>query len=187
MLKIAINGKARSGKDTFAKILKSKLLEKEKICIVDIFAFADPLKKAAKVMFPLISDDWLYGKSELRENIVPGTDFSVRDLLIDISNLGKKYNPNIWIDNMDQKIKKTCHDAIIISDQRFIAEFSYLLQNKFLTIRIKRDDCKISSDVSETEQDGILDMNYDYIIDNNKDLFSLEKQASEIIALLYSK
>lgn len=184
MIKVSLTGKANSGKNLTAEML-AELLEEEggQPCFM---AFADPIKEMAKIAFPDIPDEWLYGSSTHRNQIIPwafkdGVPLTVRQLLIDIGNdFGRKYNPNIWIDNFGSRFRDVEDEVVIVSDGRFRNEFDYLKSLGFYQVRILRSSHTKINDVSETDQDGILDSEFDFVIDNNGTKEDLERQVKII-------
>ena len=66
MIKIAISGKANSGKNTLAKLIKQEL-KQQSINSCKFLAFADPIKKMSLIAFPDIPKKWLYGSSNYRD------------------------------------------------------------------------------------------------------------------------
>jgi hypothetical protein len=188
MIKVSLTGKANSGKNLTAELL-AELLETEGFTPCCFMAFADPIKEMAKIAFPDIPEEWLYGSSTHRNQIIPGAfkdgvPLTVRQLLIDIGNdFGRKYNPNIWIDNFGSRfIHEVGNGAelVICSDGRFRNEFDYLKGLGFYQARILRNSHTKINDVSETDQDGILDSEFDFIIDNNGTKEDLERQVKII-------
>jgi len=180
-IKIAFSGKAGSGKNTAVNIFKKyihKDYHKKKLW-ARVFSFADPIKEIARKYFPALPRKYFFGKSAYRSHIIPntkdiyGNDLTVRKLLQDIGSQGRKYNENIWTDNIMSSVKKFDNYngtygkwVVIVSDVRFINEFNTLKENGFKLIRIKRDVEELD-DLSEKEQDLIYDSQFDYIVDNN--------------------
>jgi hypothetical protein len=190
MLKIAISGKARTGKNTVSKILTSYIPGE-----VATIAFADPIKRMAEEMFPSMPKEFLYGKSEYRSKIIPGAfkneqPLSVRDLLIDIgTNLGRSYKEDIWLDAFDYHLKTALNNSksVIITDVRFRNEFDHLKSLGFYQIRVSRETNLEINHISETNQDSINDNEFDYILNNNRTIESLEKEVKNIYFLISSK
>lgn len=180
MIKIAISGKARSGKNTvvsmFLKYLKFEN-SKEKV-----IGLADSIKHIAKTMLPEASNECLFGPSELRSTIISdkyvdidGNPLTHRQVLLDIGKLGRMYNKNIWLNLVVQDaIKSTDIHTYICTDCRFINECNYFKNNGFTMIRVLRDNCAKIDDPSETEQDNIPNSEFHYIINNNRTLQELE-------------
>jgi hypothetical protein len=180
--KIAISGKANSGKNTVALLLVEKL--KFKNSKEKIVAIADPMKRIVKMMFPEASEECLYGPSELRSNIISDkfTDKSEkllthRQALIDLGAFGRQYNKNIWLNCLVQDANQSADiNTYIASDVRFLNEFYYLKQAGFTMIRILRNNCSKIDDPSELEQDKILNSEFDYIVNNNGSLDDLSEE-----------
>lgn len=195
MYKIAITGKANSGKNTVGKLLIKSLFKNTEYFkgYYHFIAFADPLKKMARITFPEIPRKWLYGPSKYRAEIIPGAfkngvPLTVRQVLIDLGNdFGRKYKSDIWIKNFDHtfnKLVKKQASAIVVTDVRFRNEFDHLKELGFFQIRLVRDAQLKISDVSESNQDSIRDDEYDAIIVNNSTLADLKERVNEIIAQL---
>lgn len=184
--KIAISGKANSGKNTiasmFVEILKSDN-SKEKIV-----ALADPMKRIVKIMFPEALDDCLYGPSELRSNIISekfidknGKPLTYRQALIDLGAFGRQYNSDIWLNSLVEDANKSNDiDTYIASDIRYCNEFYYLKNADFIMIRILRNDCMKIDDSSETEQDLIPNYDFDFIINNDQTIEKLHDTVMSI-------
>lgn len=185
MIKIAITGKANSGKNTAANLIKKNILDCNPNLRPVLMAFAEPLKEIASIMFPFISKKWLYGSSKLRDNIVKGIlnaegqPLTIRRLLIDIgTKFGRGYKDSIWLDNFEHRLQEKItfgKDLIILTDCRFINESAYLKNNNFFMVKIVRNSASQLSHVSETEQDQIPNSDFDFIIDNNSDLNYLKQ------------
>jgi hypothetical protein len=185
--KIAIVGKANSGKNTVANLISKNLNSKCKL-----ISFADPLKKIVEIMFPNLPKKFLYGKSKYRSEIIPGAykngiPLSVRQLLIDIGNdFGRQYSNEIWINSLDNKVSNlTKLDySVIVTDVRYRNEFNYLKSNNFSTIKIVRKESLNINHISEIDQDSIDNSEYDYILDNNSSLIDLRGSIINIIDTL---
>jgi hypothetical protein len=197
MYKIAITGKANSGKNTLGKLIVDHL--KERVVLkygdhkiptrIKYIAFADPLKKMARLAFPHIPRKWLYGPSKFRSEVIPGAfkdgvPLTVRQLLIDLGNdFGRKYQSDLWIRNLEHRVNKFAEnktEIVVVTDCRFRNEFDYLKSAGFLQIRLLRDSHTKINDISETNQDGILDSEFDYVVHNNGTLNDLIKEANKI-------
>lgn len=175
VIKVAICGKANSGKNTTSTIIAKALAKDEdNIWYWNIMAFATPIKNMILEMFPQADRGCLFGASELRNKVIPnavnknGEPLTYRQACIDIGTLGRQYNKNIWVNAFDEKIKQmNTHDLIICNDLRFINEYVYLKNKQFFIIKLIRDTVAKSLDATETEQDGIRLEQFDYILDNN--------------------
>jgi hypothetical protein len=178
MYKIAISGKANSGKNVTGK----RLIECLKLTNYKICAFADPIKQIAKIMFPQIPDSDLWGPSDNRTKVIENESITIRQLLINIGENFKYINNNVWINHFD-RVSKECilaNQDVILTDLRFITEYDYLKANGFILIRVKRDKIKTASDKTETEQDKIPDDKFDFVIKNNSTLYDFHKEIDSL-------
>jgi hypothetical protein len=200
--KIAISGKANSGKNTAAHLIADKFCEY--IEEYTMLAFADPIKEMALLMFPWANKKCLYGPSKLRNNIIPhaankqGEPLTYRQALIDMGTLGRSYKSDIWVDVLADRIKKSPDrdfiyqqplvfpappidkTLLLITDLRFVNEMEYLKSEGFFIIRLLRDTDQIINHGTETEQEKIRDDEFNLIIDNNSTLENLTKQIDQI-------
>ena len=181
--KIAISGKANSGKSTTAKLFENTIPGKSKI-----IALADPMKQIVKTIFPEARDECLYGPSELRSEIIDkkyinmyGSPLTHRQALLAIGAFGRSYNNDIWLNMLvsDANSSKSIN-TYIVSDARFSNEFSYLKQSGFTMIRLIRKNSTHINDVSETEQDSIDNSEFDYVIYNDGTIDNLQQEVKNI-------
>jgi hypothetical protein len=194
MYKIAISGRANTGKNTLGKMIVKELRQKTgKNLSVSYMALANPIKSMAYVMFPSIPKKWLYGPSEFRSEIIPGAfkdgkPLTVRQVLFDIGTLlGRGYKDDVWLDNFDEILRQNAKsNIIVVPDERFRNEFDHLKAKGFYQIRLYRPtDEPIINHISETGQEAIKDSEFDFVIHNDKSLKHLRKLIStEIVPLL---
>jgi hypothetical protein len=189
MYRLAIIGKANTGKNTVGTLLVKSLSAQS----AKFIAFADPLKQMACIAFPEIPRKWLYGSSKYRNEVIPGAfkdgvPLTVRQLLIELGNdFGRKYKRTMWIDNFYIRLEKAYlknPEVIVVTDCRFRNEFDFLKSEGFFQIKILRDTHIKINDISETNQDGILNSEFDAIIDNNGTKAQLKYQVNKIVAQL---
>lgn len=186
MYKIAISGKANSGKNTLSNLISSKLFNI--FGKAELLAFADPIKKMIEIAYPDLPKEYLYGSSDLRSKIIPGAfkdgvPLSVRQLLIDLGNdFGRLYKKDIWISNFDFHFNKLVsqNTNVIVTDLRFRNEFDHLNSLGFYKIRIVRNESLRINDLSETDQELIKNSEFDCIIDNNCSLSDLSEKVENI-------
>lgn len=208
--KLALSGKANSGKGTVSKIFEDKLSN----CFTktQTFAFADPMKNIVKIMFPSISSEWLWGDSQLRSCKIPnakdsnGSDLTCRQCLLDLGKLGRSYQSNIWIDATLKLVNSFLSDheykgltflsdrgdpgffdrkIACINDVRFSNEFDALRKDGFFICRIVRpENVSKINDISEIDMDNIPDSKFDYVIVNDGPLTKLEKEVEILISKL---
>jgi hypothetical protein len=194
MHKVAIIGKANSGKDTLGKILMKSYRKVSTNQYTAKIALADPVKEIGRLMFPKIEKKIFFGPSENRKTAIPnafknGEPLTVRQLLIDIgTGLGRSYNEKMWLDVFDTRSEQyeACGcGLLIVTDVRFRNEFDHVKNNGFFTIKLNRDSHTKINNISETDQDGIHDDEYSYILNNNNSLQSLKDEVSnKLIPLL---
>jgi cytidylate kinase len=183
MLKIAISGKAGSGKNTVASLITDVLkLTPEQY---RISAFANKIKELTVAFFPGCSQEDLYGASELRQNkiisdinkVIP-TSATYRAVNLDIGKLGREYNSRFWVahEALNYMQAPVQTKVYMIADLRFIEEYEWVKDNDFTLIRVKRDNLIKINDVSETEQDKLADGMFDMVLDNNGSMDDLRQQ-----------
>ena len=123
---IAISGKAESGKDTIAKMLKQQLEEQNyKVMIIH---FADVLKFVCRQYF-----DWNGEKDEYGRTILQQVGTEMRE----------KNNPNMWVNITKELIRGIGaeFDYVLVPDTRFKEEINML--NEYFdctSVRVLRQD-----------------------------------------------
>lgn len=191
MFKIAITGKANTGKNTVSNLIIEELnKEIQDYSRFKTIAFADPIKEMARQMFPTLPKEYLYGSSENRTKEIPGAfkdgkPLTVRQLLIDLgTGVGREYKENLWLDVFDHTFKiakNKKRKVVIVTDVRFRNEFDHLKKLGFYQIRLLRDSHIKINHSSETNQESIKDEEFDAIINNNGSLDDLILKVKEII------
>ena len=166
---IMICGKARSGKDTLADFLISRLKDK-KPCKVQIGQYIE--------YYAMKYFGW-DGEEETKP----------RDLLIHLGTdiIRNKIDPNFHINRLvqDLEVLSYFYDTFIVSDVRFPVEIEKVKEkyDDVVTIKISRDSEELNqsqkSNITETALDNYTD--YDYVIDNNGTLEELEQRAIDIM------
>lgn len=203
MYKVAICGKANTGKNTLANLLQQELYKRDSVEYATkngddappflfswkSIAFADPIKEIVEIMFPHCNRECLYGSSALRSEPIPGAfkgdkPLTYRQVLLDIgTEVGRAYNDKIWLENFDsryeQLLLKTKQNLLVVTDVRFRNEFEHLKRKGFFQIRLYRETgMPTINHVSETNQSSILDEEFDYVLYNNKSLDDLREEIS---------
>lgn len=188
MYKIAICGKANTGKNTLSKMLVKQLREhNNKYMSASYMAFADPIKEMVGIMFPELPRKFLYGSSKYRDEIVPGAFkegklLTIRQLLIDLGTAGREYQPDIWLNNFDKRLNEIYRSIVVVTDVRFRNEFEHLRNKEFYQIRLYRDTGQPEiQHISETGQQFIQDSEFNYVIKNNGSLNDLKTEISNCI------
>lgn len=129
MIKIALSGTARAGKDTFANILE-KELESQGYSVVKL-AFAAHLKR-------------------LYEQLFQPEDLSIkpRDAYITLGNAFREIDSNYWIDAVEVSLRSLeaideanpdSNLAVIITDTRYFNESLWASQEGFIVVKVDAD------------------------------------------------
>ncbi len=184
MYKIALCGKANSGKNTAANLITASLVDDHSTWYSRTMAFADPIKEMIEIMFPHVKKKNLYGSSALRNTVIQGAvdkkgqPLTIRQALIEIgTGMGRAMNDSIWLDVFDHRYAKYAkkNDAIIVTDVRFPNEFKHLKDKGFIMVKILRDGPKLN-DLTETTQDSIPLSDFHWVLRNEGTLEELEDQ-----------
>lgn len=170
-----IHGKARSGKNFTAEILKTeyeKLGKRVLIC-----GFGDPVKDTMTRYFGITDFKSPEGRSAIQHYA---------------TDICRAKNDKVWADILSKwlYVVQDLFDIIIIADWRFLSERELILWDWYhldiKTILVLRDgknwsdlDNKQQSHQSETELDNYK--NFDYTIYNYKDEEYIRKQVLSII------
>jgi hypothetical protein len=190
MIKIAICGKANSGKNTVSKMITKEIRERKRSYqSVSYIAFADPIKEMVRLMFPALPKKFLYSSSKYRSEIIPGAfkdgqPLTIRQALIDLgTGVGRQYKETVWLDAFDEECKNHNYtDILIVPDLRFKNEFDHLKNKNFYIIKLYRDNnSTIINHASETSQDQIPDSDFDYILPNNGTMQDLKLLVTDVV------
>lgn len=127
MIKIALAGTARAGKDTFANILEREL-ENQGYEVIKV-AFADYLKELYQKLFAHIP-----------------TTTKPRDAYITLGNAFREIDPNFWIRpveaislGLEHAEVESSPVALIITDTRYYNEALWAEQEGFLVVKVDAD------------------------------------------------
>ena len=165
---IIFSGKQYSGKDTAAKILM-EILPDYKRC-----ARGDIIKIEYGKLHNLSYEQIEANKSQYRQG------------LIDLGNWGRQQSPNYWLEKIIAQ-----EGNIVVTDVRIKHEYEVFKRAGALSIRVEADrevrearGGKLigEDDVTEVDLDNIQD--WDFVIDNNKDYETLEKEVLKIVEQL---
>jgi len=176
MILIGVTGKARSGKDTVAKMLIEDL-ELMK------YSFADPMKEAARVMFGL-TDEHVNG--DLKETVIPELGVSPRHILQTLGTDWVRDMIRLWVvlaqrrlDAIRELGPASFCNGLIVPDVRFEDEAMFIHDNGGILIHVVRDGApKVEAHRSEN---GIEFQEGDILIDNNGSLEDLHLTVSSLI------
>lgn len=185
-------GRAGSGKDTCATLLKNKLtfsLHCDPHEIIQL-SFAGPLKRDLANMLQI--DETYFHDRVLKESPVPGYEqHTPRSLMTWYGTLMKqKFGNDFWIRRMAQEINIRKHSSkcIMITDVRFVDEMEFIRSRGGEIIYMDRDKVlhPIDTDTAHISELSVYaclkrcqDDSFDYIhIDNNWN--STQKLENEI-------
>ena len=187
-MNIALTGKARSGKDTVARVLVEEYGYRR-------VAFADALKEMALEINPIIA---CYTKDGYEIVTVPLVDLvefegwelakdiypEVRRFLQQLGSSVRKRNPMFWVGIVEEAIEDAEREGVpvVVTDCRYFNEANTLQEHYgFSLIRITRPGVD-SGDTheSETEMDGY---EVDYELLNDSDIAALKYYASTMTKL----
>lgn len=115
VVKVAICGKIRSGKDTVGDYLVSKHGFKR-------YAFGDGIKEVIRLIFP---DEMEQGKP--------------RKLLQDLGQKMREIDPDVWVDHVVRKVEADGAKRIVITDLRQPNEYEALRNAGFYIIKLNVD------------------------------------------------
>lgn len=176
ILKIAVAGEIRSGKNTVCDCIKE--LSKEPL---QELYFAEGIAEIIEKYFP---EAW-YSEGKPRKHYQ------------DIGQFMRSINPDVWVNNTASKyerLKKAGFTDFIVTDLRQHNEYQWLKENGFIIvkvetepeIRIQRmkdsgDNFDFQSLVHPVEQQ-IKHLPYDYLITNNTTIEDLRVQVADMIA-----
>ena len=166
---IMLAGKAGARKDTVADIIVSNVDRSKK------FAFADDLKLIAKHL------GW-DGKKDDRGRL----------LLQQLGALGRRYNINVWANQVMWKIEDelldTTNNTFVISDFRFPNEYEVLRKRYFdvVTVNIIGRQRRLSQEAAkDVSENSLKDFRFDFTINNNGSLEDLKHKVLKIVGGLY--
>lgn len=175
---IAICGVKRSGKDTLAEILKSKIPSAE------VYHFADHLKD-------LVCQKYGVTRQELEELKVQDTVFrdgmTMRQILQTWgTNDVVTYDQMYWVQALMRLIDKEKPKCPIIADLRFDHELQYLKEHHWFLVKIEYN-VHTDNHVSETEQLGFNPSDFAFVINNNNHSANLDLEADKLLEVYRSQ
>jgi dephospho-CoA kinase len=179
VVKIALTGKLRSGKDTAANHIYIRHS-------FNRVAFGDALKKNAHATFPWVSE---FSKP--------------RELYQQFGQLMRQIEPDVWIKHAERAVKGAI-DAnvnigagkvgVVITDLRQPNEYEWARENGFTIIRVTAPDedrlwrAKLAgddfteADLEHETESHIDGFSVDYTVENNGTIDGLKAQVDAIIA-----
>lgn len=183
---IQLSGKKRAGKDTVAKYLTTAL-ETAYDYKVDVISFAEPMKNIIATTLGISLEDLDLFKNRddiyrLRvidlDSSTPLRSTDCRQILQQFGSeaMKKWFGNDVWVNLLNQRIKDSTADVIIIPDWRFqIEELTSSLK-----IRVNSNLCDLNdTHVSETELDSYE--HFDLVL-NNDDYKLTQQQIEWLVA-----
>ena len=167
---ICISGKQYSGKDTLAKIILNNFKDFRRMAIGDAIKLE-------------------YGKiNNLTYEEIDSNKGIYRNGLIELGNKGRAINPDYWLNKLIE-----VDFNIVVPDVRLIHEAEIFKNAGAFLIRIeasydarkKRGTITNNNDITETELD--LYDGFNYVIQNEFDYETLEKNAVDLMDKLKQK
>ena len=204
---IGMVGRARSGKDTFAQLLKEafKDLTGDEYIFM---AYAGILKEQVGESFGLTKEQ-LYGDQKelpdgryLRPTLpycagssgepngdgkLPNPHWTAREIMQAYGEFHRSIDVNYWVKKVVDKIEKECYSNVIITDIRYPNELSAINTFSGVSINIVREDAPEihgSKHSSETSMDSVTD--YDFVVNNNGTIEDLKEVAYSLAHRLVS-
>jgi len=202
-LLVALSGRARSGKDTFAEYLID-ILESEYGRSFKVDAFAHKLKQMCLEHFNL-SREQLWGDDKEKVDLrypyklkiqqYPGSPFyeydagykpmrywTPREIMQELGSFYRKIDRDFWVRKLDERWKYASYTDLVITDVRHINECEYVKDNKGILIRVLRGDPQNIHNMeheSETALDEFGDDYFDINIQNDGSLEDLQAVAKD--------
>lgn len=188
---ISLTGQKRSGKDTVASLF---MLHNHNI---RKYAFADPVRDAAKAFFGwsdvMFTDEYkeqvdeFWGISPRQALQYLGTEVGRIGVAKQFPIFEIRTGDTIWIKRFRKFLNEnTDADAVVISDTRFMNELNYVKEVKMsmgfpvITIGITRPGTVVDGHASETEVQKCVD-NSAYNIVNDGTIDKLDKAVQAIM------
>lgn len=184
---IGIVGKAQSGKDTIATLMKDMFLEQYKINF-ELVAFAAYLKELCGKHFNLTHEQ-LYGDKkewyDVNRPKVGGSCWNARDIMQFVGESVRSIDYNFWVKELDRRIKG--FGNVIITDVRHFNEFEYVKNNNGYMLNIQREirkEIATNTHISEVALDGYESSRYDFVIVNSHTVDELKIVVESTVDML---
>lgn len=175
---LGLTGLAGCGKDTIARIMS------ENSTNIELYALADPLKKAASSIFNIPLDSFY--NQNLKEMVEPYWDLSPREMLQKLGTEACRnvFGEDIWLKSGESYIKDLLNKGktVIVTDIRFDNEAQWIKDNGGIIIEIQRDNLKKQEKHNHSSEQGISIEKF--ILKNNGTLENLKEDLLNTIKLL---
>jgi len=176
---IGMSGYARSGKDTVGNYILEKYKNNAQ------YSLADPIKKAASIIFD-VPLDYFYNPL-YKEVVIEFWGFSPREMaqLLGTEGCRNVFMEDIWLKRAELEIEKSSAEYFIIPDIRFPNEASWMNKMNGTLIHIIRDGCDGNVGKANHQSEAGYDLTLaHHIITNNGTLEELYKKIENIPGLI---
>lgn len=164
---ILINGKKRSGKDYFARLLQDELYKNKKTSYV--IGFADPIKEIISKTLNVSLSDLDTFKNDKEKIIVRKNGFQeiITDFRQVLQTFGTEamkpiFGDDIWVQLLIKKAKESNVDYVIVPDFRFLCE-----KISPITVKIRNDEIDNACKDSHASENELNDFKFSYTINNS--------------------
>jgi len=185
---IGVSGKARSGKDTFAKML-SKALQRKTGQAYVLMAYAHELKLRVQKDFDMSYEQLWGDEKEVPDKRYPKPDgdgyWTPREVLQAYGQFFRTIDYDFWVNYLFRVVEEKGYKSVLITDVRHINEVDAVVDRKGYHIRVERDDKDTvhnEQHISETALDD--GHRVDFTVVNNHTLKALEVAADEVVDFL---
>jgi hypothetical protein len=202
--KIALTGKMHSGKTTVRKILTDSGHGN-----YQPFAFADAVKDVSvktinMAILEIFTRTGQHGKPVTRGDIEKEKGF-YRPVPQFIGTLGRRIDPDLWVDILKFSLPFGANDKVVIDDLRFKNEERFLRANDYTIVKVYRPEDQRRHSIREDilAQTGnyptyeyleqimnadseieVGDITPDYVINNDSSWVRLEKEVWDLLSYL---
>ena len=183
-------GKARSGKDTFSKILAKVIFNKHKSRYT-IMAFATALKNKVQKDFDM-SWEQLWGEhkevpDERYFNLLTGRYWTPREILQSYGEFYRGIDPNYWVSALFDIIDDNEIKNVIISDVRHLEETTAVTSRGGITIKVEREDRSEINGASHISEVSLDDYEADFTIDNTGTIKDLTNATLNVVNVIFNE
>lgn len=187
---IGISGKARSGKDTFAKMLATELNVKAEESYI-LMAYAEELKVRCQQDFDLSYDQLWGDDKEVPDKRYPKPDgdgyWTGREIMQAYGQFMRTIDNDFWVKNLFRVIEDKGYTNVIITDLRHINEADAVADREGFNIRVERTN---RTEVHGTEHPSEVALDdygkFDFTVVNDSSLDQLRLTAKETVGLIYT-
>lgn len=176
---IGLLGRSRSGKDTFAHLLRIHLRQEADYKVQRL---STPIKQAASMLYGFSWDQIEHKKEEVdpRWGITPREVFQHLTETT-MQKMGHDFFSKSLFGDFDRGIALSSH--IIIPDVRYPHDLQWIRDRNGIVIKIEREDLPVKHKC----EDHIDQLEGDLKVENNGTIFDLNEKAAEVSAKITPK